>query len=160
MSEGARVEEIVIEQSPERIAEMFGGRKTLKQDVQTKFDAHELIAHGLPSGAVRHLAARLVALKTSELIAAALGMSLRTLQRKTETPQKLLSPEQSTRVWEFAELLSLAEDILGSKESAENWFLKPAIGLNRKRPIDLISTAPGRELVETYLQQISMGVYV
>ena len=35
-----------------------------------------------------------------------------------------------------------------------------AIGLNRERPIDLLSTTAGTELVDTYLDQIEYGIYV
>jgi putative toxin-antitoxin system antitoxin component (TIGR02293 family) len=50
--------------------------------------------------------------------------------------------------------------VLGSRDEAERWMSKPAIGLNRQRPIDLLTTAAGRRLVSTYLDQIEHGVYV
>ncbi|WP_106640645.1 MbcA/ParS/Xre antitoxin family protein [Allosphingosinicella vermicomposti] len=53
-----------------------------------------------------------------------------------------------------------AAEVFGSVEDATVWFQQPAIGLNRQRPIDLIGTDEGRELVSTYLDQIEFGVYV
>ena len=35
----------------------------------------------------------------------------------------------------------------------------PAMGLDRKRPIDLLSTPAGAELVERHLARVDLGVY-
>ena len=90
----------------------------------------------------------------------AIGMSYRTLQRKKDKPEQTLDVEQSGRAWKFAELLTMATGVFGSQKAAESWFESQAIGLNRKRPIDLVSTPAGQEMVETYLRQLQYGVYV
>jgi putative toxin-antitoxin system antitoxin component (TIGR02293 family) len=56
-----------------------------------------------------------------------------------------------------AEILAKA---LGSQEDAEGWLQTPAIGLNRQRPIDLLATRAGAEIVENFLSQLEYGVYV
>ena len=53
-----------------------------------------------------------------------------------------------------------AARVLGSDEAARCWLEKPAIGLNRQRPVDLLKTKMGREQVGAYLDQIEHGVYV
>jgi uncharacterized protein (DUF2384 family) len=35
-----------------------------------------------------------------------------------------------------------------------------AIGLNQRRPIDLLATTAGVEIVESYLERIEHGVYM
>jgi putative toxin-antitoxin system antitoxin component (TIGR02293 family) len=103
---------------------------------------------------------RLVFLKaTSPSLMKALGISQRTLQRRRETPAKKLTPDQSGRTWKFAEVLSKATQVFGSQQRAEEWLNKPALGLDRKRPIDLLTTPAGTELVETYLTRLEYGVY-
>ena len=87
-------------------------------------------------------------------------MSLRTFQRRKNTPAKPLNKEQSGRTWKFAEILAKATEVLGSQEEAEQWLERPAIGLNQRRPIDLLETPAGMELVEDYLMQLEYGVYV
>jgi putative toxin-antitoxin system antitoxin component (TIGR02293 family) len=37
---------------------------------------------------------------------------------------------------------------------------RPAIGLEHRKPVDLLVTYPGAELVEQYLTQIEYGVYI
>jgi putative toxin-antitoxin system antitoxin component (TIGR02293 family) len=36
---------------------------------------------------------------------------------------------------------------------------RPAIGLDQRRPIDLLTTPAGAELVETFLERLEYGVY-
>jgi putative toxin-antitoxin system antitoxin component (TIGR02293 family) len=67
---------------------------------------------------------------------------------------------QSGTTWKFAEILAKATDAFGSQEAAETWLETPAIGLDQRRPIDLLSTPAGVELVEDYLVRLGYGVYV
>lgn len=60
----------------------------------------------------------------------------------------------------FAEILAKATELFGSRQEAEHWLDRPAIGLNRHRPIDLLATPAGAELVKTFLSQIEFGVYI
>ena len=49
--------------------------------------------------------------------------------------------------------------MLGSQEEAEQWLKRPAIGLDRQRPIDLLTTPAGLKLVEDYLGRLEYDVY-
>ena len=60
----------------------------------------------------------------------------------------------------FAEVLAKAATIFGSQELAQGWLERPATGLNRQRPADLLSTPAGMELVEEFLERLEYGVYV
>ncbi len=59
----------------------------------------------------------------------------------------------------YAEILEQAISVFGSKEAAEEWMTRPTIGLERRRPIDLICTSGEAEVVETYLTRMDCGVY-
>ena len=50
-------------------------------------------------------------------------------------------------------------EIFGSKEDAELWVSKPAMGLDGQRPIDLLQTVQGAELVNDFLGRLEYGVY-
>lgn len=50
--------------------------------------------------------------------------------------------------------------VFGSHEAAREWMRKPAIGLNRAIPNELLGTATGAQLVDTYLDQIEYCVFV
>lgn len=145
---------------PEEIAELFGGRKVLRQPVSKSLDAHDLIVHGLPGQAVNHLIGRLIVLDAkTPSFSQAMGMSQRTLQRYKASPTRTLSEEQGGKIWKFAEILAHATRVFGSQEDAETWLSQPAIGLEQRKPIDLLATPAGAELVEQFLTRIEYGVY-
>jgi putative toxin-antitoxin system antitoxin component (TIGR02293 family) len=81
------------------------------------------------------------------------------VQRFKLAPDKKLSPEQSGRAWKFAEILAKATAVLGSQEEAEDWLRRPAMALDQRRPIDLLATPAGVQLVEDLLGRIQYGVY-
>jgi putative toxin-antitoxin system antitoxin component (TIGR02293 family) len=143
----------------ELVADMLGGPKVLKGKLGDPLDAHELLLRGLPGAALAHLVDSLVLLRDPVALEKAVGISLRTLQRRKADPDRLLSREQSGRTWKFAEILAKATAVLGSRAEAERWLERPAIGLDRRRPIDLLATTAGVEIVEDYLERIAYGVY-
>ncbi|MBY3196769.1 DUF2384 domain-containing protein [Rhizobium laguerreae] len=142
-----------------KIEALLGGSRILSRSLTNALDAHELLLHGLPATALDHLVGTLVVLGKNESLEKAVGMSLRTWQRRKDTPSKPLSQEQSGRAWKFAEILAKATDIFGSQAEAEQWLERPAVGLEQRRPIDLLGTPAGVELVEDHLDRLEYGVY-
>jgi len=138
------------------LVDILGGPKVLKWKLR---DPHELLVRGLPGAALTYLVDSLVLLRDPVSLEKAVGVSLRTLQRRKADPTKLLSPEQSGRAWKFAEILAKATAVLGSRTEAEQWLERPAIGLDQRRPIDLLATTAGVEIVENHLERIAYGVY-
>lgn len=143
----------------QQVVSLLGGRNALRQLPNSMIDAHRMLLGGLPEAALRHLLGKLVILAKTESLEKAVGMSLRTYQRLKETPEKHLSVEQSGRTWKFAGILAKATAVLGSQHEAEMWLERPAVGLNQERPIDLLQTPAGAELVETFLRRLEYGVY-
>lgn len=140
---------------------LLGGRKMLRQPVQTVLEAHDLILKGLPSAALLQLIEGVQVLSRGDTMEKAIGMSLRTLQRrKKDAAHSQLSPEQSSRTWRFAEVLAQATDVMGSQAAAESWLESPAMGLDNRRPIDLLASDVGADAVKAYLTQMEYGVYV
>ena len=132
----------------------------MKRPVCTALDAHDLIVEGIPSKSLLHLVEGVRFLSAGDALNKAIGISIRTLQRrKSDAPDKALSTEQSSRAWRFAEIIAKATDIMGSQEAAEIWILEPAIGLDNRRPIDLLASSAGAEAVEDYLTRLEYGVY-
>lgn len=139
---------------------LLGGQGTIRRPVRNSLEAHDVLISGLPSSALLFLISQVALLDTDAVLEKAIGISLRTLQRrKKDAPGSVLSAEQSNRTWKFAEILSRAADIFGSRAEAEAWLNSPAIGLGQRRPIDLLSTSVGVEAVEDYLTRIEYGVY-
>lgn len=140
-------------------AELLGGAETLSRLPESSLDAHELLARGLPPRALEHLLDHLLVLKPSDALERAIGMSGRTLQRRRQVQTKLLDTNQSIRTWVFAKILGRATAVFGSQEEAERWLESPAMGLDRWRPLDLLATSEGAELVEDFLDRLEYGVY-
>jgi putative toxin-antitoxin system antitoxin component (TIGR02293 family) len=145
----------------QRVVELFGGPKVLRHTLRNPFEVHEALAEGLPGAAVTHLIDNVhnVFDVPGDVLEAALGMSTRTVQRLKRTPRKRLTRAQSGQVWTFAKILAKAAEVLGSREAAEQWLGRPAMALDRRRPIELLATAAGAKLVEDLLGRIEYGVY-
>lgn len=59
-----------------------------------------------------------------------------------------------------ARILDRATAVFGSRLEAEQWLVSPVMGLNQRRPIDLLGTADGAETVEDFLGRVEYGVYM
>lgn len=143
-----------------RAYRLLGGEEVVKTSVRNALDAHDLIVHGISSRSLVHLVDAVPVLSMGDVLSKAVGVSLRTLQRRrSEASPRPLSIEQSSRAWKFAEIFAHATDVMGGMTAAEDWLLEPAIGLDNRKPIDLIATAAGAEAVEDYLTRLEYGVY-
>jgi putative toxin-antitoxin system antitoxin component (TIGR02293 family) len=140
------------------VARLFGGNRVLGRLPKGPVDTHELIERGLPQLALLALVEHLHFIPTDEVVKA-LGISRRTLQRRKEARRTPLSANESGRAWNFAAVLTKATKVFGSQERAEQWLEQPAIALEQRRPIDLLTTPAGIEMVETLLERLDYGVY-
>lgn len=143
----------------DQLINLFGGPRVLKHRLSSPLEAHEMILKGIPSAALERLVTHLLVIDPSDAFEKALGMSERTFQRHKADHSRALSTEQSSRIWSFARILTRATAVFGSQEQAEKWMIQPAMGLDRQRPIDLLATAAGRDLVQEFLERIHYGVY-
>ena len=143
----------------ERLVDLFGGPKVLGFSVSSQLEAHEMILHGIPSQALESLVGHLTVIDLADAFEAAFGMSERTFQRHKSDHSRTLNREQGSRTWNFARVLTKATSVLGTQEEAEKWMIQPAMGLDNRRPIDLLATAAGTMLVQEFLERLDYGVY-
>jgi putative toxin-antitoxin system antitoxin component (TIGR02293 family) len=144
--------------SIEQVVALLGGQKVLGRRISSKLDVHEAITNGIPGGALVHMVSHVRTLKPDD-VSRAVGVSLRTVQRRTNAPRSRLSQEQSGRTWKFAEILAKATDVFGDQTEAEDWLTRPAMVLDDRRPADLLSSPVGVEMVEQLLGRLEHGVY-
>jgi putative toxin-antitoxin system antitoxin component (TIGR02293 family) len=142
----------------QRTANLLGGSRVLRRQLRDPLEVHELLSRGLPREALIHLIGS-VSVLHGAVLKAAIGISPRTSQRMRVAPGKPLSTEQSGRAWKFAEILAKATAVFGSQGEAEQWLERPATGLDRRRPIELLATPAGVKLVEDFLGRLEFGVY-
>ena len=146
------------ESSVQLAAELLGGRRVLHRQVATEEEAHELVLRGIPAEAMTKLMAGVLSLSSTVLLAT-IGISERSFARRKAAPKTRLPVDESERLWRFAEVLGHATRVFGSQAEAEHWLDRPAIGLDHRKPIDLLRTHPGTHLVSEYLTRIEHGVY-
>jgi len=165
-AESAELETIPLEPAIEdaemrRTVALLGGRDTLHRLVHNRLEAHDLLQEGLPAPALEHLVMSVALLRAPDhgSLEKAVGISYRTYQRRRDARGTPLSPEQSGRTWKFAEILGRATTLFGSQAEAEEWMEQPAMALDQRRPIDLLSTPAGVESVEDHLGRLEYGVY-
>jgi len=135
---------------------LFGEGKNLK--ATSAFELHSMMEKGFPSDRVIVFVQSYSQFRDHQVFAKIIGLSERTVQRRIKKPEPLTA-EQTNSTWRLASVLSKAEDILGDRQQAVNWMTSPAMGLEGRAPIDLLTTQMGFELVEDFLTRMEYGVY-
>lgn len=127
------------------------GRKLSKPIAQRISQVRE----GLPISELNTLAN---ALRISrDQLAAILGVTTRTLQRKAEANDRL-GPVASDRLARVQRILLLATEVLGSGEKASRWMTAASRPLEGQLPLQLLDTDIGTQRVEQELYQIKYGI--
>jgi len=139
-------------------SQYLGGTKLLRHRVGSRYDVHAAILGGIPYASLFNLLSTFDALAEADVVNV-LGISARTLRRQKDTPKKAMPADLASRTWLFAETLAKATEVFGSEDRAEQWISKPAVGLDGQRPIDLLQTVQGAELVSDFLGRLEFNVY-
>lgn len=138
--------------------DLLGGAPLIRQAPQSRAEIHGALVRGLPYAVLLHLVDQMSVLGVDDL-AAALGLSTRTLRRQREQPDKAMPPDLASKTWLIAETLAQAVAVFGGREAAERWLARPAMALDGARPIELLRTLQGAELVSDLLGRLAHGVY-
>jgi putative toxin-antitoxin system antitoxin component (TIGR02293 family) len=126
----------------------------LKENIRTQFDMVELGGKGVPKGAISRLAKHL-SIGLQEM-APILSVNLRTIQRYD--PEKVFNRSVSERILRIALVVSKGEDIFGSGEQFNFWLKEPNRALADKKPLDLLVSDFGIDLVLEELGRIEHGI--
>ncbi len=137
---------------------LLGGSRFLKAKPSSQAEIHAAVVKGIPYSVLFFLTDNCKGV-AEEDVAGVLGVSTRTLRRQKDTPDKIMPPDLGSRTWMLAETLAKAEDVLGNKEDAQRWLIEGAMGLDGARPIDLMRTLQGANLVSQFLERLKYGVY-
>lgn len=161
---GAKKKDVVVEETVVRATALHRFPQTVSILLSGKIsddrmEIYRAVKTGFPLQSVLNMIESSTVYKQYGVLSKIVGTSDRTLARRLKTPNEVLTPEQSTRALNYAEVLEKATDVLGSRELAEQWMVKPARGLDGEIPIDLISNSVGYELVTDFLTRIEYGVY-
>ena len=138
--------------------EFMGGARVFEKAPQTRADIHAAIVGGLPYSVLWNLLDAASVLSADD-VAGVIGISSRTLRRQKDDLQKPMPADLGSKTWLFAETLAKASEVFGSRAAAERWMTQPAMGLDGSRPLALLATVQGTELVTEFLGRLEAGVY-
>ena len=134
-------------------------QRVFKREVTTQLEAHNAIKGGLPGGALHHLVTHLRVLKPAS-IERAVGMSVRTYQRRKGAPDRPLSPEQGGRTWKLAEVLAQGDPGVRLAGGGRAVAGASGRGAGQQPPAGPPGhPQPGSQMVEDFLGRLAYGVY-
>lgn len=122
--------------------------------IQSVFDLIEVSRRGLSKKAVATMARRLSITQSDLFII--LHISARTWQRYTD--EKLLPQDVTENALQLATLYKQGEDVFGETWKFQGWMNHPSPFLGGKRPIELLDTTFGFQLVHDEITRIEHGV--
>jgi putative toxin-antitoxin system antitoxin component (TIGR02293 family) len=121
--------------------------------------AHDVVMKGVSGRALTHIWESTRGTLPTDAILKAIGVSARTAHRIKTDPDKPLDARTTDGIYRLESVRAMAKEVLGSAEAANEWLNTEAMGLEFRKPIDLVSTSPGAEAVKTLLQRMKYGVY-
>lgn len=121
--------------------------------------AHDVVMKGVSGRELARIWDVTTGALPTESVLKAIGVSARTAHRIKADPDKPLDARTSDGIYRLESVRALAKEVLGSPEAANEWLNTGAMGLEFRKPIDLLSTSPGAEAVKTLLQRMKYGVY-
>ena len=121
----------------------------------SRLDLIALTRQGIKKQALLNLA-NLLSLSMKEM-AALLPVTERTLQRREA--ERRLSPSVSEQAILIIELISQGVDVFGAVSSLIKWLNEENTALGGHKPLTLLDTAIGVQLVSEELSKLEYGVY-
>lgn len=145
--------------SPEEILVLLGLGE-LSITITNQMDVANLLEHGLQKGCIGSLIDG-TGITFNEM-SVTMHITDRTLKswRAHASQNQLLTPLQSSQLWLLAATFKQALHVMGNARLALTWLRNRQIGLNGQRPLDLLKTPLGIEVVVNFLDQIDGGVYI
>ena len=114
----------------------------------------DLVRAGLPAIVLDETAAVLGIAKSALIKAAGIPVSTAGAQQRSGKP---LSSEHSERILRVLRATRRAEEVFGDKQEGRAWLTGEVRALGGQRPLDLLDTQDGYELVMDELERIVFG---
>lgn len=140
----------------EGIVRWLGGSAHVKGALQSDFDLIEAGAAGISRASIDLLAAHL-GVSRKKMAEELLDISVKTMERKK--PAEKLDKKISSHVLEMARVMEHAYEVFEDEDRVRQWLNHENRALQLKKPIDLLDTLTGINLVNTILTRIEEGVY-
>ena len=136
------------------IEDLLGGPKVLGVKINTEMDLYDLGKSGIPKKALINLSRSIN--MSIKLLSSILHTTERTLQRKKDLD--LLSESISEHLLQLAEVYSRGEEVFNDIDDFKTWIDFPNMALGGRKPLELLSSRYGIQMVLDELGRIEHGV--
>jgi putative toxin-antitoxin system antitoxin component (TIGR02293 family) len=114
----------------------------------------DLVRAGLPALVLDETAAALGIPKSSLIKAAGIPVSTAGAKQRAGRP---LSPKDSEKILRVLRATKRAEEVFGDEQEGRAWITSSLPALGARRPLDLLDTQDGYELVIDELERVVFG---
>ena len=114
----------------------------------------EEAALGIPASAVNEMVG--MTRLSKEYFAGILDLSTRTLDRYQKEKKKL-NQAGSELILKMISVFKLGEKVFGNNKEFRRWLESPAYGLGNRKPLDLMHSSTGMDLLKNELSRIAFG---
>lgn len=132
------------------------GGSNQKDTIRSVFDEINMAIEGVTRASIDNLATRL-GISKKKLAEDILLVSVKTLERKR--PQERLDKKTSSHAMVIAKVMQHAYQVFEDEEKVKNWMNRENRALNARKPIEMLETLSGINLVDDILGRIEEGVY-
>lgn len=123
-------------------------------DLRSPLGVVKVVKRGLPYASAAHARAHLgLQRKIFDSV-----IPRQTLSSTQKSPNNRLTTAQSEKLIRIARTYAMAEEAFGDRERGEHWMGAQNPALDDARPVELLDTAPGGELIEQMLGRMMYGV--
>ena len=88
-----------------------------------------------------------------------LELSTKSLSRYKTSKDFHFKVLHSEKIVEVLEILIMGHEVFGTKDKFERWLMSPSFALGGYKPVELIKTSYGQELIMTELTHIDHGIF-
>jgi len=143
-------------ESYDGLSEVLRGSGIADTSVRSDWDLIDLSKKGLKKSVLKNIASQLgISLAGTVKL---LGITVKEFNEKNE--DELFTTRHSEHILKLAELISRGRDLWGNEQDKFKAWLKDEIpALGEKKPIELLDTILGIEMVMTIIGRIEHGVY-
>jgi putative toxin-antitoxin system antitoxin component (TIGR02293 family) len=135
---------------------LLGGKLSAKKSVLSGFDLIALSNEGITRQAIESLA-QYIGVSQKIFVEGILNISIKTIERKKLTDK--LDKKLSSHIIEVAKVVQHAGNVFEDKDKVIRWFSKPNRALNEVKPVEMLDTLTGLQMVNDVLGRIEEGVY-
>jgi putative toxin-antitoxin system antitoxin component (TIGR02293 family) len=139
--------------TPQRVAQVLGGRAVLRTTVETWVDLDRLVRAGLPKRSLQLLARRAVERGGSVTAFVYQVVPPATFKRRSR-----LSKEESERTERLARVVALGETLWDDEDEARAFLNRPHPLLENQTPLEVARTEIGARRVEQLLNDAEHGL--